>query len=199
MKNLIPVALLFLAHVSNAANDRWPFSTTSTERDLALIASCVAAMSEIAPFLVDGDRPKEHSTVRILTGTLRGDAKLLFGYDGCPGIPYDFNLISHCDFRMFCDVDLETNRVVYLKAPEGDYLDPLVEYVNVEDQSFDTRDAHWELMREARNGEVIVWAHKQYKYDGSWIQVGNTRISCNTVAKSVTGWERAIRESRDDG
>ena len=199
MKNLVCVALVFFAHGLNAVNENWPFSVTSTERDLSAIASCVAAMSEKAPFLVDGDRPKEHSTVRILTGTLRGDAKLLFGYDGCEGDPYNFNLISHCDFRMFCDVDLETNRVVYLQASEGDYADPLVEYVNVEDHRFDFRDARWELRRKARNGEVIVRAYKQYKYDGSWTQVGNTRISCNTVVKFVRGWDRAIRESRDDG
>ena len=199
MKNLICVALVFFAHVSNAANERWPFSTTSTERDLALIASCVAAMSENAPFLVDGDRPKEHSTVRILTGTLRGDAKLLFGYDGCPGDPYNFNLISDCFIKMFCNVDLETNSVVYLQAPEGDYADPLVEYVNVEDYGPEFGALHWELRRKAGDGELIVWAGKQYKYDGGWIQVGNTRITCQTVVNFISGWDEVVRESRDDG
>ena len=200
MKNLILVVLASFAYELSAANENWPFTATGTERDLSAIANCIAALSENAPFLVDGDRPKQYSILRIMTGTLFGDAVLTFSHDGCRSEPYDFHLISNdCFTNISCRVDLETNGVVYLQAPKAMEDGRLIEYVNVEDYGPEWPALHWELRESARDGEVVVWARKTYEHAGRWVQVGNTKIECETVVKYISGWDEAIRDSHDDG
>ena len=113
--------------------------------------------------------------------------------------PYDFQVMDGCSIKMFCNVDLDTNRVVYLQAPTGDYASALVEYVKVDEYGPEWPAVHWELRKRARDGEVVVWASKQYEYEGRWVQKGSTRITCETVVEYISGWDEAIRESRDDG
>ena len=187
MKRLtFSIVLSLCAGGSDAADEGRAFSVLRGPRDIEVILSCVSAMAEHVPSLTNGDRVYHYSKLEVGNSSLHGNAVVNFYYDRCPLRPYDPNLPDDCapSTTILCSLDLKTNNVVRLLAPDGS--DPYLRVDHVEFSDGGDAKLYEELKEKAKNREVGVWAFKTYEYAyDRWLKTREEHVQGQLISDFI--------------
>ena len=148
--------------------------------------SCVSALGERVPSLTDGDRVNGYSKLEVGNSSLHDNAVVNFYYDGCPLRAFNPNLLNDCapSTTILCSVDLETNEIERLLAPDGPDPYHRVDHVEFSDEG--NAKIHEELKEKANNSEVAVWAFTTFEYFYNyWSPMGEVNVEGQLISDFI--------------
>ena len=186
MKKLTFAVVLASSTTLCAADQGEAFSMLQPEPKIGVILHCVSALGERVPSLTDGDRVNGYSKLEVGNSSLHRNAVVNFHYDGCPLRPYNPNLPDDCasSTMILCSVDLETNKIERLLAPDGP--DPYHRVDHVEFSDDGDAKLREELKEKANNREVAVWAFTTFEYFYDyWAELGEVRVEGQLISDFI--------------